>query len=154
MSVAAVTVSFVLPETVPEVAVIVVLPAETEVARPLEPAVLLTAATAVLDEFQVTDEVISWLVLSEKIPLAVNCLVVPSSMLGLVGETWMETSVAVVTVSVVLPEIMPEVAVTVVEPAETEVANPFVPALLMVAMVPLDDVQVTEAVRSWVVLSE
>ncbi len=49
-----VTVSVAVPETLPDIAVIVVEPAATEVASPLEPAALLMAATAVVDELQVT----------------------------------------------------------------------------------------------------
>jgi hypothetical protein len=37
---------------------------------------------------------------SEKVPIAVNCSVVPRAILGLVGDTLIETSVAGVTVSV------------------------------------------------------
>ncbi len=68
ISVAAVTVSVVLSETEPDAAVIVADPAATAVARPL----LLTVAMVVDDELQTTDEVRSWLVLSEYIPVAVN----------------------------------------------------------------------------------
>ena len=50
----AVTVSPAVAETPPDVAVIVVVPAATAVAKPLEPAALLTVATPVFDEFQVT----------------------------------------------------------------------------------------------------
>jgi hypothetical protein len=64
-SVAAVTVRTVEPEMLPEVAVIVVVPAATGVTIPLEPAVLLIAATVADDELQVTDAVISCLLLSE-----------------------------------------------------------------------------------------
>jgi hypothetical protein len=59
--VAEVAVRVVLPEIIPELAVMVALPAATAVARP----VLLTIATAVFDERQVTCVVISWLVPSE-----------------------------------------------------------------------------------------
>ncbi len=62
---AEVTVRVVLPETAPDVAVIVTDPAARDVARPLEPAALLIAAIAVFDEFQVTDAVRSWVELSE-----------------------------------------------------------------------------------------
>jgi hypothetical protein len=48
-----VTVSAVAPETLPDAARIVVDPAATDVARPLEPAALLIVATAVLEELQV-----------------------------------------------------------------------------------------------------
>jgi hypothetical protein len=82
-------------EMLPEVAVIVVVPAETGVTFPLEPAVLLTVATDAANELQVTDDVIFCVLPSEKIPVAVNCSVVPRAMLGLVGVTSMDTSVAV-----------------------------------------------------------
>jgi len=49
-----VTVSMAVPETLPDVAVIVVDPLATDVANPMEPAALLMAATAAVDEFQVT----------------------------------------------------------------------------------------------------
>ena len=53
-SVAGVTVRVADPAVLPDVAVIVVVPAATEVARPFEPAALLIDATAVLDELQIT----------------------------------------------------------------------------------------------------
>ncbi len=53
------TVSVVDPDTFPNVAVIVVLPVETEVASPLEPAALLMVATDGVDELQVVDAVMS-----------------------------------------------------------------------------------------------
>jgi hypothetical protein len=76
-------------------------------------------------------------------------------MLGLVGVIVMDTSVAEVTVSVVDPDMLPDVAVTVVEPADAEVANPLEPAaLLMAATAVADELQFTTAVKSCVVLSE
>ena len=98
-SVAGVTVSVVVPDILPDVAVIVVEPAATEVANPLDPAALLIAATAALDEFQVATIVKFCVEPFEYVPVAVNCLVVPMAMLGLVGVIAMETSVAGVTVS-------------------------------------------------------
>ena len=87
--------------------------------------------------------------------MAVKCCVVPSAMLGLVGVTEMEISVAEVTASEVDADILPDVAVIVVEPAATEVANPLEPAvLLMAATAVADELQVTVVVRSCVVLSE
>src|SRR5512143_2482884 len=59
------TVRSVLPETPLSMAEIVVSPAPTEVASPLEPAVLLTVATAVSDELQTTSAVRSSVVSSE-----------------------------------------------------------------------------------------
>ena len=64
-----VTVSVVFPEILPEVAEMAAIPAATALAKPL----LLTVATEVLDELQVTCVVISWLVPSENMPEAANC---------------------------------------------------------------------------------
>ena len=56
----------------------------------------------------------------------------------------MDARVADVTVRVVVPEIPPSVAETVVEPVPTEVARPLEPAaLLMAATDPADKLQVT-----------
>jgi len=154
-SVAVVTVRVELPEAPPNVAVIVVEPSATAVARPLEPAVLLTVATASNEELQVTDAVRSWLVLSDMIPVAVNCRVVPTAMLGFVGAIWIDDSVAGVTVRVVLSEIVPDVAEMTVEPAAKAVARPLEPAVLLTeATVVSLELQVTDAVMSWVVLSK
>jgi ABC-type amino acid transport system permease subunit len=60
----------------------------------------------------------------------------------------MDTSVAAVTVNVVLPEISPNVAVIVVPPTLNEVASPLKPtALLMVATPVFEEVHVTDVVR-------
>ena len=76
-------------------------------------------------------------------------------MLGLVGVTAIEDSVAFVTVSVVAPETGPRAAVIVVEPATTDVASPLEPpALLIVATDPAEELHVTTDVISCVVLSE
>ena len=76
-------------------------------------------------------------------------------MLGVVGSIAMDSRVALVTVSVVVPEISPEVAVIVVMPEVIAVAKPEEPlALLMVATPALEVPQTTEAVISCVVLSE
>jgi hypothetical protein len=76
-------------------------------------------------------------------------------MLGLVGVTVRDTSVAEVTVSVVAPDILPDVAVIVVEPAATDVAKPLEPTALLIAATPaVDELQVTAVVRFCVVLSE
>jgi hypothetical protein len=52
---------------------IVVVPVPTEVAMPLLPAALLMVATDVTDELQVADMVRSCVVLSENVPVALNC---------------------------------------------------------------------------------
>src|SRR2546425_12096859 len=81
--VAAVTVSVVFPETLPSVAVIMVVPAATDVARPFDPLALLIVATPGLDELQVTWVVKSCVVLSLKVPVAVNCCFVPFAIVRL-----------------------------------------------------------------------
>jgi hypothetical protein len=76
-------------------------------------------------------------------------------MAGLVGVTARETSVAGVTVSVVDPETLPDAAVIVVVPAAADVANPLLPAALLMVATPVEEeLQVTVFVRFCVVLSE
>jgi hypothetical protein len=77
------------PVTVPDVAVIVVDPAATELASPLAPIV----ATDVLDEFQDAEVVRFCVESSENVPVAVNCCVVVMAMLGLAGVMAMDTRV-------------------------------------------------------------
>jgi hypothetical protein len=77
--------------------------------------------------------------------------VFPAGMLGLAGITEMEDRVARVTVRVVLPEILPDVAVMMAEPAATAVAKPL---LLTVATEVSDEFQVTWGVMSRLVPSE
>jgi len=60
-----VTVSAAVPTVLPDVAVIVVEPTATGVAKPLDPAALLMVATPAVNEFQVTDAVRSCVELSE-----------------------------------------------------------------------------------------
>src|SRR3989338_1162096 len=76
----------------------------------------LIVATDVADELQFTNVVKFFVLLSEYVPVAVNCCEVPLAMLGLEGVTAMDTRVADVTVTdvtvmVVVPEIVPDVAV-------------------------------------------
>ncbi len=59
-STAGVTVSVVDPVKIPDVAVIVVVPAPTDVARPFEPVVLLIVETRAFEELQETKDVIFW----------------------------------------------------------------------------------------------
>ena len=71
---------------------------------------------------------------------------VPRAMEGLAGVTVIETNVTEVTVNVLEPEIEPEVALMVVEPALTVVASP---AELIVATLVADDAQIAVLVRFW-----
>ena len=84
-----------------------------------------------------------------------NWVVAPLATVALAGVTAIETRTAGVTVSVVLPDTLPDTALIVVEPVPAVAARPFEPAaLLMVATAVLDELQVTELVRFWVELSE
>jgi hypothetical protein len=60
------------PEMPPDTAMIVVVPVPTEVALPLLPETLLMVATDGTDELQVADVVRSCVVVSEKVPVALN----------------------------------------------------------------------------------
>jgi hypothetical protein len=162
--VAGFTVSVVEPDMLPDVAAHVMDPTVTDVAKP--PA--LTIAMLVLDELQITCVVISWVVLSENVPVAVSCCVVPMGVLGFVGVIVRVTSVALVTVSVVLPEVLPNDAQMVVVPERhpyaytrllihcpsvVEWAEALATTLIVDTLVS-DELQVTESVKSCVVLSE
>jgi len=59
----------------PSAASMVVEPEPTLVARPFEPVVLLIVATVVTDEVHVTEVVMFCVLLSEYVPVAVNCSV-------------------------------------------------------------------------------
>jgi hypothetical protein len=89
-------------------------------------------------------------VLSENVPVAVNCIADPAKMLGFAGVSATDAIVADVTVRVVEPETLPEVAVIVVWPGATEVALP----LLIAATDAAEELQVTDAVMFCVVLFE
>ena len=76
-------------------------------------------------------------------------------MFGLVGVTAMEINMAGVTVTVVEPEILPDVAVIVAEPLPTVAASPLLPAtLLMVATLVFEELHATDVVMSCELLSE
>ena len=116
---------------------------------------MLIVATDPAEELHVTNDVISCVVVSEKVPVAINCFVNPCAMLGLVGVAVMDTSAALVTLSVVVPAMNPDIAVIVVEPTATDVASPLESdALLIVATGPFEELHVTNDVISCVVVSE
>lgn len=102
---------------------------------------MLMLATPGLEEPHNTTAVTSSVLLSLKVAVAVNCLVVPTGMLELAGVTAIEVTVAPVTVSAAVPLTEPDVAVIVAVPVPTAVASP---AELTAATEEEDDVQVTE----------
>lgn len=149
-STAAVTISVVELEMLPEAALMVVVPTPREVASPFEPAALLIVATPVAEEFHVTDEVRFCVELSENVPVAVNCLVLPRAMLGFTGVTARDVSTAEVTMSVAGLEVVPvNDDVMVAVPTLTAVALPRESdALLMVATPVFDVDHVATVVKS------
>ena len=140
-----------LPEILPDVAVMVTLPAATAVTKPLLsmvttlPATGLTVAPCVLDVLQVTCELISCSVPLEYTPVAVNCWVNPTCISELGDVTRMETKVAEVTVRTAFPDLPPKVALMVGLPAATVVARPL---LLIVAIDVSEEVQMACVVIS------
>ena len=101
----------------------------------------LMVAVAALEDVHVTVVVMSCVLLSLNVPVAVNCFVVPTAMLEFAGVTAIETRVAEVTVSVAVPLIPPDVAVMVEVPGPVLLANP---VASMVATEVEEEDQVTE----------
>ena len=145
-----------VPETLPRVAVIVVLPDKAGVNNPLLPAVLLIVAMAVELELHVTVFVKFCVVLLEYVPVAVNCCVTPSGVAAIPPLVIaIDTNVALLTVNVVLPDTLPNVAVIKLVPVATGVTRPLLPAaLLIVAVAVVPEVHVTKLVITCVELSE
>ena len=136
------TVSVVEDVIVPSVAEIVVFPDPAVVASPMLPAVLLITATVFSEDTQFTIAVMSVLVPSLYVPVAVNCCVEPDGMDGFCGEMEIETSVAALTVRLAVPFTDPDAAVMVMVPAATPVARPCEPGeSLIVATVPSVELQ-------------
>jgi len=102
----------------------------------------LMVAAAAEDEVQKTVPVTSCVLESLKVPMAVNCLVVPTAMLELDGLTAIETSVAAVTVSDAVPLTDPDVAVIVAVPVPTAARSPVAGLTLATALD--DELHVTE----------
>jgi hypothetical protein len=149
VAVAEVTVREVIPEIDPEVALMVTLPAETPCASPFVGEVLLTVATEAFEELQFTLAVMFCMLLSVKVPVAVNCRAVSRAMLALAGVTAIETRAgAIVTWEEPLMEFMVAVMDTV--PLDFAVNMPLAD---IVAMLVLDELQLTEFVKSFFVWS-
>jgi hypothetical protein len=139
------------------VALIVVVPIDNDVARPLVLLALLMEAMDADEEPHVTAVVITCCVPSEYLPVATYCWFVPRAMLWLAGVTEIDTRTAGVIDSVAVPEMLVtgSVAFIVVVPIANDVARPLVLlALLMEAADAFEDPQVADIVRSWCVPSE
>jgi hypothetical protein len=81
--------------------------------------------------------------------VAVNCFAFPAATDAVLGVTAIEVSTGGVTANVAVPLIVPDVAVIVVVPCATLVANPL--WTLMVATEVFEEVQLAVVVRFWVV---
>ena len=104
----------------PEVAMIYVVPDATAVAKPA----LLMVATLLFEELQVTESVISTWVPSCSVPKALYCTVSPALVESLVGLMVIELRFATVTVTVVEPLIVADVAVALALPGSLAVILP------------------------------
>ena len=136
--------SGVLVLTDPKVALMFVVPTFRATASPL----VVMEAMDVVEDFHVAVPVTSWMVPSSNVAVAVNCCVKPSGNEIFVGETTMDTADAELTVSTVMPVIVPEVAVMFVLPPATAFATPAVgDVVLTVATEGLEELHVTELVR-------
>ena len=145
---AEVTVTVVAPDTPPIVAVIVALPAPIPVRRPWLPGASLTVASDGAEETQVTNAVRFWVVPSEKSPVAMSCSLVSAAIEELCGVIVIAVSTAAVTVKVVALDTPASVAVIVALPIPVPVTRPGLTVLATGAIVPDDEIQLTEAVRS------
>ena len=120
LNVAGVTVIVAVAVLVPLVAVMT----EEPTATPVETPVGKTATTELVPELQITVSLISAVVPSEKVPVAINACKLPIGTVAVKGASAIETNVALVTVSVAEPVFPLRVAVIEAEPAEIPVARP------------------------------
>ncbi len=112
-------------------------------------------ATFASSQFQVAICVMSWVVLSENVPIAWNAFVNPFGTVAPIGLMTMDESVTFLMVSWVEPMTESDVAVMKTLPGFTPVARPLLPAASpTVATRSMLDDQVAVAVRSCVVPSE
>ena len=130
-STAGVTVNAADPLIAPEAAVMLAVPLP---ALDTSPALLMVAVARVSDDHAAV-AVRSIVLPSVNEPVAVNCWVVPSAMEALAGATVIETRAAAVTVSVVEPVMLPEVALIVAVPVPALVTRPWVPPTLLITAV-------------------
>ena len=111
---------------------------------------LLIVATLVFEELQFTESVISTWVPSSSVPTALYCWVSPELIEEFVGVISMETRFATVTLTLVEPLMVAEVAVTVALPGSLPLIKPAEETVKTAAL--LDD-QLTEPVIFFVLPS-
>ena len=154
VSVAAVTVSVVLPLTLSNVAIIVEVPVALAVARPAVDML----ATVVLALVQLTLDVIVLVELSEYVPVAANCKASPDGKVGVAGVTVIVSSVGEVTVRSMVSLRPLLVALMVTEPVATPTTRPCVvtvatEGLRLAHMVALSVVRVALLLSEYVPMS-
>jgi hypothetical protein len=149
-SCAGVTVNEVVPETLPQVAEMFAYPTARPEARPCVLVLLLTVATVGSEELQCTDDARSCVVPSLKLPLALNCCVVPRGIDEASGEIVIDSSTVEVTVKVAVPVTLPEDATMRVSPGAIVRA---IPDSSMVATAGELELHATTLVRIFVVES-
>jgi hypothetical protein len=132
VTLALVTVRTALKETPLKLAVSVVVPAATPFASPEAPFTLIPA-TPEFDEVHCADAVTFCVLPSVKVPTAENCVVVPTAIDTVEGAIASEVTTGFVTVSVVLPEMAPEVAEMDDVPKAAPIASPGVELAFMPA---------------------
>ena len=148
-SVAATTDSGVFPLTVPSDDVAVIVIAVLLIVRAVTNPPAEIVATAVFDDVHVAVAVRSCVDLSLYVPVAVNCVRVPTGTEAFAGVTAIDCSTGAVTVSAAVPTTLFTVAVIVVDPGVKVVADP--PGAIVATDV-LDEFHVAVIVRSLVVL--
>jgi hypothetical protein len=111
-------------------------PAPTHCARPPTLGALAIVATEADEELQWLFRVMSWVVASLNVPVAVNCCVPPTVAVGEAGVIKSDTRVPVPTVKVVVPVTPEEDAEMVAEPAFFPCA---IPELRMEARLGFED---------------
>ena len=129
---------------------IVASPTATAAASPCVVPELDTVTIAGLDETQLADCVMFWVVPSLYVPIATSCCVRPTATDASTGVTTTLSSTAVVAVTVEVPAIpvVGSVAVMVAAPTVTAVATPEAPtAVDTVTRAGSDEVQLTAGVR-------
>lgn len=122
-----------------KLAVTVTVPRFLPVAKPLT----VRDRIFVFDEVQVTTSLISCIVPSENVPVAVNCSTVARGMDALAAVTSTELRVALVTVNVAVEEMLPEAAVIVELPCASPMVRPDAPFTLTPATDAFDEVHCT-----------
>src|SRR5580698_1904932 len=83
------TVMIAAPDMSPDVAVMVVAPVATALARPWDPEVFDTVPVPVSDDDHVTESVMFWVGPVRYVPVAVNCWVSPAATDAVAGVTLM-----------------------------------------------------------------